>query len=148
MVANLLGAVWGFFQNLFSVVLSFISNLFVHLFNGLITVLKLLFKPFLVIVALIFYFIYKLGELIATLFVVLLAVGKLLFSFVMGLYNTLAGLVWTSTTPSHGAWSTNINSVFSALESYQLDKVAYVMAFIIWVTTALAVIKILSSKED
>lgn len=149
MVAAFLGWVSGFFQNLFSVLMTFLGNLFGALFNGLITVLKFLFKPILILLALIFYFIYKLGELLVTLFLVLLAIGKLLYQFVMGIYNTLTGLAWTPTaTPNHGRWSAHIVSVFDALDPYQLDKVAYIMMFVIWVTTALVAINTLSRSGD
>lgn len=144
MIGQFLGWIGSFFQNLTSTVLGFLSNLFGELFNGLIAVLKAIFKPILILVAIIFYFVYKLGELIYTLFMVLLAVGKLLYSFVMGLFKTLAGLVWTPSTPQHGSWSSSIGEVFAALEPYQLDKIAYVMMFAIWITTAYVAIQTLS----
>lgn len=146
MVARFLSSVYGFFQNLFSVVLSFLSTLFTGLFNGLIAVLKALFKPVLILVALIFYFVFKVGELVVTLVTVLLAIGKLLYSFVMGLFRTLAGLIWTPTTPNHGSWSRPIGEVFAALEPYQLNKIAYVLMFVIWVMTAIGAIRLLSAR--
>lgn len=147
MVGNILNSIYTFFQNLFNVVLSFLSTMFSNLFQGLINVLKTIFKPILILVALIFYFIYKLGELLVTLFLVFLAIGKLLYSFVMGLFRTLAGFVWTPTTPQHGTWSASIGEVFTALEPFQLNKLAYLMLFAIWIMTAIAAIKILSSRS-
>jgi hypothetical protein len=144
MIGSILSWIGSFLSNLFSAALSFLANLFGMLFSGLITVLKAIFKPILILVALIFYFVYKLGELILTLFVVLLAIGKLLYSLVMGLFNTLAGLTWTPSTPSHGTWSVMIGEVFTALEPYQLDKIAYLLMFVIWISTAFAAIKILT----
>lgn len=146
MVASILNWFGTFFQNLFSGALSFLSNLFGYLFNGLITVLKFLFNPILILVALIFYVIYKLAELVVTLFAVLLSIGKLLYSFVMGLFKTLTGFSWSPSTPDHGKWSGAIGEVFGALEPYQLNKVAYVILFIIWIMTAWAGIRILSGR--
>lgn len=146
MVARILNWIGSFFQNLFNQVLSFLSTLFGHLFNGLVTVLKFLFRPVFIVIAMLFYFIYKLGELVVTLFLVLLAIGKLLYSFVMGLFRTLAGFNWSPSTQDHGKWSGAIGEVFTALEPYQLNKVAYVMLFLIWVTTAWTAIKILSAR--
>lgn len=148
MVAAFLGWFSGFFQNLFTVVLSFFSDLFGQLFNGLIAVLKAIFRPILILVALIFYFVYKLAELFVTLLQVLLAIGKLLYSFVMGLFHTLAGFVWTPATPDHGSWSGPIREVFAALQPYQLDKIAYLLLFAIWIMTALGAIRILSSRGN
>lgn len=118
------------------------------MFNGLVTVLKTIFSPILALVGILFYFVYKLAELVVMLLSVLLAIGKLLYSFVVGLFKTLAGLVWTPTQPNHGSWSDPIRQVFSALEPYQLDRIAYVLAFVVWITTAYAAIKILSSRGE
>lgn len=149
MVARILNAIFTFFQNLFAPVLSFIASLAGHVINAIITVLKAIFKPVLILIAIIFYFVYKVAELFVTLLAVLLAIGKLLYSFVMGLFKTLAGLVWTQTTPpAHGSWSAPIGEVFAALEPYQLDKIAYVLLFVIWVLTAVGAIRILSSRGE
>lgn len=146
MIAKVLGWIGSFFTNMFSIIMNFLANMFGALFNGLIAVLKALFKPILILVALIFYVIYKLGELVVTLFAVLLAIGKLIYSFVMGLFKTLAGFTWTPTTPDHGSWSSAIGEVFAGLEPYQLDKLAYVCLFVIWIWTAYAAIRILSRQ--
>lgn len=147
MIANILNWFSGFFQNTFSVILKFLGDLFGYLFQGLINVLKAIFKPILILVAVIFYFIYKLGVLVITLFSVLLGIGKLLYSFVSGLFRTLAGLTWTPTTPQHGSWSQPIRNVFDALSLYQLDKIAYVLLFAIWIMTAVAAIRILARER-
>lgn len=147
MIANILGWISGFFQNLFSVVLGFLRDLFGYLFQALITVLKAIFKPILIVVAIIFYFLYKVGVLIVELFQFLLAIGKLLYQFVSGLFRTLAGLTWTPAVPHHGSWSHPIAQVFDALEVYQLDKLAYVLLFAIWIMTAVAAIRIISRER-
>lgn len=144
MISRVLGWLKDFFSNLFSAILDFFSNLFGTLFQGLINFLKALFSPVLILIALIFYVIGKLGELVFLLFKVLLAIGRLLYQFVIGFFNTLQGLVWQPSTPSHGSWSPMISEVFTALAPYQLDKIAYVIMFAIWIMTAYGAIKILS----
>lgn len=146
MISSVLSWVGSFFQNLLSVVLGFLSRLFGGLFQGIVNVLKLIFKPIFILIGIVFYAIYKIGELVVMLVLVLVAVGKLLYSFVIGIFNTLGSLSWTDTPQNHGSWSSAINEVFAALAPYQLDKIAYVISFFIWVLTALAVIKILSSR--
>jgi len=148
MISRVLGWIGDFFQNLFTVLFRFLGNLFQNLFDSLIAVLKFIFRPILILVAIIFYFIYKLSVLFVLIFQVLLAVGKLLYSFVIGLFRTLAGIVWTPTTPQHGSWSGPIREVFLALEPYQLDKIAYVLMFAIWIMTAVGAIRILSSRGE
>lgn len=146
MVSRFLGWIGSFFTNLAQAVLSAISNTLGYLVQGLINVLTTLFKPILMLLAIIFYFFYKLAELVLALLAVLLAIGKLLYAFVMGLFRTLAGFTWTPTTPDHGSWTSAIGEVFTALEPYQLSKIAYLMLFAIWIMTAIGVIKILSSR--
>lgn len=147
MIANVLNWIGSFFKNLFSVVLNFLSNLLGGLFQGLINVLKFIFKPILALLAIIFYFIYKLAELVIALIMVLVAIGKLLYSFIIGLFNTIASFSYTpQAAPDHGSWSSTINQAFAALEHYQLDKIAYVISFAIWMATAFGVIKILSAR--
>jgi len=146
MISNVLSWIGDFFQNLLSVVLGFISRVFGGLFQGIINVLKLIFKPIFILLGIILYVIYKIGELVVSLVLVLVAIGKLLYSFVIGIFNTLGSLTWSESPQNHGSWSGAIGEVFAALAPYQLDKIAYVISFFIWVLTALAVIKILSAR--
>lgn len=148
MVGSILNSFWEFSQNLFSPIISFLSTLLGHLFNGLISVIKFIFQPILILAAILFYFISKLAELFLLLIMVLLSLGKLLYSLVQGLVKTLAGFVWTPVTPDHGSWSGAISEVFIALEPYQLDKVAYIIMFVIWVMTAVAAIRMITSRGD
>lgn len=147
MIGQVLGAIWGFFQNLFSVVLGAIGDFFGWLLDGLVKILTAIFKPIFILIAIIFYFFYKIAEIFLLLFQVLLAIGKLLYSFVQGLIVTIAGFAWTPTTPEDGSWSHPIREVFKALELFQLDNVAYLLMFAIWIFTALAVIRILSGRR-
>lgn len=147
MIANILQYISTFFKNSLSVLLKFFSDLLGGLFNGLITVLKFLFKPIFALIAIILYFIYKIGELLVTLVLVLVSLGKLLYSFVMGIFNTIVSLAWTSTTPpAPASWGNAIIQLFETLEPYQLNKLAYVVSFFIWITTAFTVVKILSKS--
>lgn len=144
MVAKFLNWIGDFFSNLFGSLLGFLSDIFGWLLKGIIEFLKFLFKPILILVAIVFYLIYKLGVLVVLLIKVLLAIGKLLYSFVIGLFKTLAGLVWVPTNPDHGAWSDPIRQTFVGLAPYQLDKIAYVLLFVIWIMTAFGAIRILT----
>lgn len=147
MVANFLNWIASFFTNAFGAFANVLSTLFGGLFQGLINVLKFIFKPIFILISIIFYVIYKLGELIVTLVLVIVAIGKILFSFIIGLFNTISSLNWTNTnTSAHGSWSAPIRNVFDALSVLQLDKVAYVISFAIWILTAMAAIKILSGR--
>lgn len=144
MIADFLGWVQAFFGNLLAVSLDYLGELLGWLFDGLIQLLKALFSPILIVIALIFYFLYKLAELVVMLFMVLLGIGKLLYAFIQGIIATFAGFVWTPTTPDHGSWSYAFGQAFASLSDYQMDKVAYVLMFGIWIFTAFAAIRLLS----
>lgn len=144
MVAQWLDWIKSFFGNAIGTALQFISNLLGGFFQSLIDFFKLIFRPVLMVVAILFYFIYKIGELIGEVFGFLLSVGKLIYAFVQGLFVTLAGLTWTPTTPVHGTWSAMFENIFQGLEFYQLDVVAYILLFAIWIMTAISALKILS----
>lgn len=145
MIADFLGWVQAFFGNLLAVSLDYLGELLGWIFDGLIQLLKALFYPVLVVVALILYFFYKLAELVVKIFSVLLALGKLLYAFVQGIIATIAGFVWTPTTPTHGSWSFAFFQAFETMEDYyQLDKIAYVLLFAIWIITAFAAIRIIT----
>lgn len=147
MIAKILRYISDFFTNAFSVVLDFLSRLFGGLFQGLINVLKAIFKPIFIVISIVFYFVYKLGELVVTLVTVIVAVGKLVYSFIVGIFNTIKSLSWTNVdTSSHGSWSNTFQNIFEALELFQLDKLAYVIMFVSWILTALAATRILSNR--
>lgn len=144
MVAAILGAVGEFIQRIWSVVLDWLSTLFTRVFEALVTVLRILFRPFLIAIAILFYFLYKVSELFYLLFQVLVSVGKLVYAFVQGLVRTLAGLTWTPVEPAHGSWTPAIRGVMDGLAYYQLDKLAYVLAFVVWIMTAVGAVRILA----
>lgn len=148
MVGQVLRSIWGFFENLTSVVLGAISDLFGWLLDGLVTVLTNIFKPIFMLIAIIFYLLFKIAELFILLFQVLLAIGKLLYSLVQGLIVTIAGLKWTPTTPDHGAWTHPISNAIKGLELYQLDKIAYILLFAIWIMTVIGALRIITGRGN
>lgn len=129
------------------VVLDGIGRLYGWLLDGLVSILKAIFTPILILISIIFYFVYKIGDIFVMIFQVLLGIGKLLYSLIQGLVVTFAGFSWTPTTPDHGSWSHPINQAFSVLEDfYQLDTVAYVVLFLIWIMTAYTAIRMITGR--
>lgn len=148
MIAKILKAVWTFSTNALGALFGFIADLFGWLFQKLFDFLKLLLRPFFIIIALILYFVYKIAELAITLIKVFLALGKLLISFIKGIFVTLAGFTYTPKTPSQGSWTPIFKNVMQGLDSYQLSTISYVLMFCIWFGTAFAVIRILGSIRN
>lgn len=147
MIASTLNWIKEFFLRVTSSVLDFLSMLLSSLFAGLIAVLKSLFSPVLIIIAIIFYLIYKISQVVILLFSLFLEIGKLLYAFVAGFYTTISSLTWTPSEPHHGSWTSAIQNVFLALAPYQLDKIAYLITFAIWVMTAYQAIKMMSGDK-
>ena len=146
LLQRIFSQIYDFGTNLVQAVLRWLGNALGWLLDKIISFLKTLFKPFLIVIAILFYFLYKVGELVITLFAVILGIGKLLYSLIQGLIVTLAGFTWTPSSPDHGSWSFIIGEVFDALDCYQLDTIAYVIMFVIWITTAYTAIRIISSR--
>lgn len=148
MIGSFLNWIGSFFQNLFQVTFRFLGDLFGSLFNGLFTLLRTLFSPVLILLAMIFYFLYQLGVLVVKLIAVILGVGKILFSLVKGIIATMAGFSWTPSTPNHGGqWVSIFSHMSEGLDNFQLQNVAYVLHFMIWIATAFAAIKIIGSMS-
>lgn len=145
MIADFLGSIFGFFQNLFSVLFGWLSDLFGWLFEKLFEFLKFLFKPVLILIAIIFLFLYKIGEVVLLLLKVLLGIGKIFFSLIMGIFKTLAGFTFTATARDDGQWTSVFKNVFEGLNYFQIDNVGYVLLFCVWFATGFAAIRIISS---
>jgi hypothetical protein len=145
MIGQFLNWIGAFFTRIFNSTIRFLSDLFGYLFQKLIDFLSMLFKPLFILVAILFYFIYKLGELVITLLLLLLGVGKLFFALVKGIFLTLTGFTFTASTRDDGQWTSIFANVVDGLGSYQLETLSYVLVFLIWFATAFAAIRIFSS---
>lgn len=146
MLSKIFGGVYNFFANLIGALVSWIAKALGWLLEKLFAFLKLLFKPLFILIAIIFYFLFKIAELFVLLFSVLLSIGKLFFALVKGLVLTITGLSFTPSTPNHGAWTDPMEQAFQGLSYFQLDKIAYVLLFAIWIVTAYVAIRILSNR--
>ncbi|MBY9087515.1 hypothetical protein KIH86_25335, partial [Paenibacillus sp. HN-1] len=83
-----------------------------------------------------------------SLIALFLSLGKLLMAFIKGIFATLAGFTYTPSTPSNGQWTPIFHNVIDSLGPYQLDKIAYILLFCIWISTAYAAIRIIGSIRN
>lgn len=148
MIGQFLGWLGSFFSKMFKAGLKFIGDLFGNLFQKLFDLLKWIFNPVFILIAIIFYFLYKIAELLITLFLVFVGIGKVFFALVKGIFKTLAGFTFTPTTRNDGQWTSIFQNVVSGLDSYQLDVLAYVLLFLVWFVTGFAAIRILRSIKN
>lgn len=147
MIAQFLGWIGDFFTRIINSSLNFISNLFGYLFQKLFDLLKILLSPLLIVIEIIFYFFYKLAELVITLFALLLGIGKLFFSLVKGIFLTLTGFSYTPSTQSNGQWTSIFNNVTDGLQYFQFSIISYILIFLIWFSCGFAAIKIIASMK-
>ena len=77
MLSRIFTPIYDFFKNILGALIRYLTQAFTWLLEKLFAFLKVLLMPFLILMAIIFYFVFKLGQLVVTLLSVLLAIGKL-----------------------------------------------------------------------
>jgi hypothetical protein len=129
--------------DLFSWLGGLLWQLLQSLLDGIAAILKAIFKPIFDIIAAFFYFIGKLIYLLALLVQLIIQIVHVLLSFAWGLIKTLAGLSYSGGTVAlPGGVAEPFSHMQPVLSMLQLDKLAYVLLFAVWLFTAYAVIKI------
>lgn len=118
--------IWSFFQTLIEIIVNFIEVIFA-LITGFL------------------YFLYKIGVLAVKLFQLLFETAKILWSLVVGFGRTLASLSYTPRGSSGTGYSEILGKLFSNLSVLQIDSIAYILLFVIWMFTAVGAIRLVSS---
>lgn len=147
MLSRMFGGVYDFFANLMSAALNGIMSMFKWLGQLIIDFLQILFAPIFYILGFAFYLIYKIGELAVTLIMVLFNIALIFVSLIKGIFATLAGLTYTPTSPDHGTWTSIFQNISQSYSLFQIDNIAYVLQFLIWLSTAYLAIKTLASMR-
>ncbi|MED4600089.1 hypothetical protein P9314_05115 [Paenibacillus validus] len=98
-----------------------------------------LLQPILDFLGAIFYFFYILGLVLVKVIMLVVGVGRLLLGLIVGFFKTITGFGYTGQAtilpPSYTDAFNNLKPVFAML---QLDKLAYIFIFAIWIYTAWA----------
>lgn len=123
--------IWNFFKFLIDVLISFFMVIY-DLIAGLL------------------YLLYKIGVLAIRFFQVIFEAAKLLWSFIVGLTRTMGQLVFNPIGSSpNNAYAKDIGYVMTqANNAFQLNSVAYILLFVIWIATAIAVVNMISSIRN
>lgn len=138
----------GFFQWLGGLIwdaIVWLGRLLRDLFHALMDLLLAFFEVIYALIDGLLYFIYKIGVLAVKLFMIFFELAKIIYSFFVGLGKTLASLAYTPQSSGGHGYSQMIGQIFNAMEPLQLNVVAYILLFIIWLFTAFQVIKLFSS---
>lgn len=128
----------------FNYLWGFLKDLGTYFLNAIAWLLKPVFD----LIGAVFYFVYKIGVVLLKVVEVVLSIGKLLIGIGSGLFKTITGLSYTGTPAvipdSYNQVFTKLQPVFMTL---QLDKVAYLIIFTIWIYTAFTAIKIIGDMR-
>lgn len=118
-------------------------------FKGLIqTLIDVIVGFFQIIVDLIqgaLYLLYMIGVLAVKLFQVLFEAGTMLWSLIVGFGRTLASLSYSPRGSGGNGYSEMIGKIFEKLQPLHIEPIAYILLFIVWFTTAISAMKLLSS---
>ncbi|MCM3593651.1 hypothetical protein M4D58_23805 [Brevibacillus borstelensis] len=148
MIAEWASGLYQFLMSAFGRLFTFLGELFSKLFDGLLNVLIGLFTPILQLIAAVFYFLYKVGLLLISIIEVLYRMVYF-FVFVMkGLFVTLIGLSYNGQTAAlPDRYQEVFTNVQPALQIMQMDKIAVLCLWAVWIFVAMALIKIVGSRD-
>ncbi|WP_242291015.1 hypothetical protein [Bacillus cereus group sp. BfR-BA-01455] len=142
-----MGIIGDAFKKLFGLlweVIKWIGNLLYRLFKPVIDVFMKVVEVIFALIDALLYFLYSIGLVVTKLFILIFQTAKLLWSLVVGFGKTLASLTYIPHSPGNG-FSSTIGKLFKIAEPMQLNSVAYILLFIIWLFTAVSAIKLVSS---
>lgn len=147
MIAELASGIYDFFADFFTKLLSFLASCFSGLFEGIKSLLVFLFEPLLILIATIFYFLYKLGLLIIAVFKFLYSLVVIMFSVMKGLFVTLIGLTYNGTKVNlPPRYQEVVDNMQPAMELLQINKVAVICLWIVWIFVAVAIVRIVGAR--
>lgn len=137
---------------MFSAVADGFAYLFDLLWSGfdwLLDGISFLLRPIFDLISAIFYFIYMIGVVLVKIVFIVLTIGKLLIGLLTGLFKTIFGLAPSSekaVIPQ--AYSDVFGKMQPIFETLQLNKVAYLLSFALWIFTAFIAVRIISTMRN
>lgn len=154
-IVSVLMSLWNFLyqaiQNLFRLLYElfvWLGQLLQRLFQALIDVLVSFFMVIYDLIRGLMYLIYMIGVLAVKLFFVLFELAKLLWAFVQGLARTIGSIFYIPLDDSGHGYSEMMGRIVGAMDVLQLDVVAYILLFLIWIATAFGVMSIIGTLKN
>lgn len=127
---------------------NYLYRLLVDLFQFVLNGILWLLQPLFDLIGIIFEFIYWIGVIVVKIVVLVFTVGKMLIGLIAGLFSTIIGLNFSGRTASlPDSYASVYTHIRPYLVTLQLDKVAYILQFTIWIFTAFMAIKIIGSMR-
>ncbi|KAF0994408.1 hypothetical protein V2J23_00815 [Geobacillus thermoleovorans] len=144
-LGGILGDAFGKLFNVIWSVIKWVGRLLKKLFQGLIDLIVGFFEVIYALIDGLLYFLYKIGVLAVKLFLLFFELTKMIVSLFIGFVKTLASLVYIPRSGSGNGYSEMLGKIFAAMQPLRLEPIAYILLFILWMFTAVAAIKLLSS---
>lgn len=124
---------------------AWLGDLLSRLIQSLINVLVSFFMVIYDLIKGLLYLLYMIGVCAAKLFVILWEVAKLIWAFIVGLTKTFDSVFFAPGAGSGHGYSAMMGKAASGLGFLQLDVVAYILLFAIWLFGAFGVVRIFGS---
>ncbi len=147
MIADFARYLFGLLGDAFGKLFDVLAYLFSGLFEGLKQFFLFLFEPILIICGTIFYFLYKLAVLVMLLIDTLWELVKFFVSVMHGFFSTIISLTYSGGAAQLPArYQTVFDHVQPAFGILQLNSLATLCLWAVWIFFAYAIIKIISSR--
>jgi len=147
MIADFARYLFNLLGDAFGKLFDLLAWLFSALFEGLKEFFLFIFKPIFILCGTIFYFLYKLALLVMLLIETLYALVKFFISVMKGFFTTLISLTYSGTTAQLPArYQEVFDHARPAFSILQLDSLATLCLWAVWIFFAYAIIKIVSSR--
>lgn len=122
----------------FGYLFGLLGDMALFLLQGIVKILQ----PILDLIGALFYFVFKLGVVLVKVINLVISVGRLLIGLIIGLFKTLSGFSFSGKSAiipaSYQSAFDHLRPLFQLL---QLDKLAYIFIFSIWLFTATAAVR-------
>lgn len=120
------------------------------LFQALIDLLISFFTVIFDVIKGILYFLGQILVLVGKFFMILLETAKLAWSFIVGITRTMGQLIYNPGSSSvNNVYSSEIGRVMTYANQYlQLKPLAMILLFLVWITIAMLVIRLISSMRN
>lgn len=128
----------------FGYLFGWLGDLFGWLLRGILAI----FQPLIDLIAAIFYFLYKIGVVLVMIIELVFNIGRLLIGLLAGLFATLTGLNYTG-KPANipAAYQDVFNRLQPIYDTLQLDIIATLMQWVLWIMTAFIAVKIIGNMR-
>ena len=154
-IVSVLMSLWNFLYGAFSQLFNLLYQLFIwlgqllaRLFQALIDVLVSFFMVIYDLIRGLMYLLYMIGVLAVKLFQVLFELAKLLWAFIQGFARTIGSLFYNELPASGHGYSEMMGRIIGAMDVLQLNVVAYILLFLIWIGTVFSVMSIIGSLKN